>query len=123
MFKTFYVYEIDDNNQYSLNQFGINVYSETLIAERDFYAGCYNKLYNISPYSMMCAYERRLRQAQIEKDIISERADPLKSPANKKLERRVTFALQRLVADKFASDNIGKASLYQSYKPNRKCNS
>lgn len=108
LFKTFYVYEIDDNNQYSLNQFGINVYSETLIAERDFYAGCYNKLYNISPYSMMCAYERRLRQAQIEKDIISERADPLKSPANKKLERRVTFALQRLVADKFASDNIGK---------------
>lgn len=107
----FYVYEVNEVGHHSANQFARNVYEATLAAERNFYAGCYDKLQTGSASMITFAYEKRLRDAQIQKDKAYSNSDEVKSAANKKLEQRVNFTLQRLIADKSISVELDEKVL------------
>lgn len=116
LIELFYAYETDCNGHYSVNPFTRNVYAATLEAEQSFYAGCYDKLQKVSPSLVICAYERRLRDAQIRKDEKYRREacienDKVGGATNKNLEQRVIFALQRLIADGALSEELEETSL------------
>lgn len=116
LIELFYAYETDCHGHYSVNPFTRNVYAATLKAERSFYAGCYDNLRTVSPTLVICAYERRLRDAQIRKDTEYCREarienDKVGGAANKSLEQRVIFALQRLIADGSLSEELEETSL------------